>query len=239
MATNFQVDIDHTFLRFKPDHINLVKQMGNDMPAFANYNEHNEITKRKIFAWIICMYDMNTPLRREIKDLYKRKVYAATLCGWKVSTSTGKYIDWVEDILMGTDEKVNNLIVKYISSFSSPEYTQLMGHVAIQHNILNRIISGKATRENQNVFDISIDKIKALTNLLYGTGERDEVYLARKALYRQVSYDLSDTRPEQVAKRIAEGGGIPEEWNPYGEDYKVDDIHFASDDPSIAADDEE
>jgi len=239
MATTFHVEIDPTYLRFKPDNPSLVKQMGDDMPAFRAYDEHDEITKQRVFAWIICMYDMNSTLRREIKDLYKRKVYAATLCGMNVSKSTGKYPDWIDKILTGTDEKVNSLIVSFISSFSSPEYTQLMAHVAIQHSILNRIISGKATKENQTVFDIATDKIKALTNLLYGTGERDEVYLARKALYRQVSYDLSDMRPEQVARRIADGDGIPGEWNPYEDGYKVDDINFVSDDPSIAADDEE
>jgi len=134
---------------------------------------------------------------------------------------------------------VNNLIVKFITSFSSPEYTQLMAHVTIQNDMLERIIAGKADKNVQMMFDAATDKIKELTNLIYGTGERDEVYEARRALYKQVAYDLSDMRPESVSRTLVKDGQLPDEWNPYGKGYKPDDIHFKGDNIDIAKNDEE
>ena len=239
MATNYSVDIDHSRLRFKPDHNSLVKLMGDDMPAFAAYNSHEGAPKRKLFAWIVCMYDMHSPLRREIRDLYKRKVYAATLCGFFPRKKGERYDEWIEKFLVGQDEEINELIVTYITSFHSAEYDQLIAHMSIQHSAFDRIIAGETSKENQTVFDISTNKIKDMTRLLYDSGDIDEVLLARKALYKQAAYDLSDMRPENLARKMADGEGLPEGFNPHEEDYLPDDISFVGDDPKIAADDEE
>jgi len=242
MPDTYRVDIDSTFLRFNPSNPKFYSQICADIPEFNNFkSEHAkaEITKVKIFSWIVVMFDMNTPLRREIKDLYKRKVYAATLCGMNPHPQTGKYKDWIENILTGQDEKVNNLIVKFIASFASPEYMQLIAHMSMQHNTLDKIVKGKADKNDVDMFDKATDKIKALTGLLYGSGERDEVYEARRALYKQVAYDLSDMRPESVAQMVIDKGGVNPEWSPYEEGYVPDDIHFVGDDPEIAKNDEE
>jgi len=242
MPDTFRVDIDPTFLRFNPNDTKFYDQIKNDIPAFAEFtSEHAkaEITRRKIYAWIICMYDMNTPLRREIKDLYKRKVYAATLCGMSPHPHTGKYKGWIEDILTGQNEKVNNLIVKYIASFASPEYMQLIAHMSMQHTTLEKIVKGKADKNDVQMFDNATETIKKLTGLLYGSGERDEVYEARRSLYKQVAYDLSDMRPENVAQVFVEEGRVNPSWSPHGDDYVPGDINFVGDDPEIAKHDEE
>ena len=62
---------------------------------------------------------------------------------------------------------------------------------------------------------------------------------ARKALYKQVAYDLSDMRPENVARTFAETGDLPGDWSPYEKDYKPGDIKFVGDNPEIAEEDEE
>ena len=91
----------------------------------------------------------------------------------------------------------------------------------------------------QHVVDASTEKVKELTNFIYGSGERDEVAEARRALYKQVSYDLSSMRPEQASRAFASGEGLPDEWNPYEDGYKPDGISFVGDDPEIAEEDEE
>jgi hypothetical protein len=239
MPALYRVDIDATYLRFDPSKKDFYEKICADIPAFAEYQEHAKPTLIRIFAWIVCMYDMNTPLRREIKDMYKRKVYAATLTGLTPNKVSGKYKEEVEKMMTGQDPKINNLIVQYISSFSSPEYMQLMAHASLQHSVLNRIITGDVSKDNQIIFDNATDKIKELTNLIYGTGERDEVYEARRALYHQVAADLSDMRAENVSKTMVVDGSLPDEWNPYGDGYIPDEIHFAGDDPDIAKEDEE
>ncbi len=187
-----------------------------------------------MFAWIVCMYDERTPLFREVKDMYKRKVYAATIVGIAPNKSTGKYREYAEELLLGTSPALNKLIVTYISSSSSPAYKQLVAHVTLQDYALQKIISGKANEKDQKMFDNSTEKVAELTNLLYGTGEYEEVHEARKALYQQVTSDLSDMRAESIAKMIASGEGLPDGFSPYGDDYLPDDIKFASDDPKIA-----
>jgi len=242
MPDKYSVEIDASFMRFDPSSPKFYKQITNDIPAFCEYKSVHfqaEIGRRKLFGWIACMFDPNSPLRREIKDLYKRKVYAGSICGFKPHSISGKFKEHIEDIFVGKDKEVNNLIVKFITSFSSPEYTQLMAHVTIQNDMLERIIAGKADKNVQMMFDAATDKIKELTNLIYGTGERDEVYEARRALYKQVAYDLSDMRPESVSRTLVKDGQLPDEWNPYGKGYKPDDIHFKGDNIDIAKDDEE
>lgn len=242
MPDQFRIDLDTSDLRFDPNKAYFYQNLCKDIPAFAEFESDYakaDQTKRRIFAWIVLMYDMNTPLRREIKDLYKRKVYAATLCGINPNVLTGKYKDYVEDMLIGKDLKINKLIARYISSFASPEYKQYMFHVTVQDQMLEKSINGITDKNTQFLFDAATDKIKELSSLLYGTGEKNEILEARRALYQQVTYDLSDMRPEAVARAMADSKGLPDEWSPYGEGYVPGDIHFAGDDPAMAKDDEE
>lgn len=242
MPDPYKVDIDDSLMRFKLNDPHFVEKISKEIVAFAEFKHENvksDIMRRRIFSWITIMYDPNTPLRREMKDLYKRKVYAGTLTGLTIDLRMGKYQQWIEDIFSGIDPSVNKLIAKYIASFSSPEYMQLIGHVAMQERALENIIRGKADKNLQSMFDASTEKVKELTNFLYGSGERDEVSEARRALYRQVAYDLSEMRPERVSRAMASGEGLPDEWGPYEDGYTPGDINFVGDDPNIAKDDEE
>jgi hypothetical protein len=234
MATRFTVNIDATYMRFDPSDVNFYKDICAAIPEFAEYKKLDDGSRLRVFAWIVCMYDQHTPLMKEVKDLYKRKVYAATLTGINPNKATGKYKEYAEKLLLGTDKAFNKLIVSYISSSSSPDYKQLMAHVTMQDTILQKIISGTARKQDQEMFDKSTDTIKKLTNLLYGTGEREEVYEARRALYQQVTVDMTEMRAESIAKRIAGGEGLPDEYNPYEKGYVPDDINFVSDDPEVA-----
>ena len=234
MATRFTVNIDATFMRYDPSSPTFFDDICSSLPAFRDYKKMEKAARTRIFAWIVCMYDEGSPLHKEVKDLYKRKVYAANLTGIYTNKLTGKYKEYAENLLLGTDEELNKLIVTYISSSSSPSYKQLMAHVTLQDNVLQKIIADKADKSDQQMFDTSTEKIKELTNLLYGTGEREEVHEARKALYQQVTSDLSEMRAESVAKMIANGEGLPPNFSPYEEGYLPGDITFASDDPTIA-----
>jgi len=237
-----QINVDGTYLRFDVNDPKFYEKITSEIPAFADYTAdyiNGEHHKVKIFQWVVIMYDMHSPLRTQIKGLYDRKVYAANIVGLGQNKASGKFKDYVEDILIGLDTKVNDLIVKYVSFQSSPEYTQFVAHAQIQQSMLQRIIANDADDKVQKMFDASTEKLTKLTNVIYGTGTRDEVYEARKALYQQASYDLSIMRPEAVARKFAQDGELPDEFNPYEEGYKPGDMHFIGDDPQIAKFDEE
>jgi len=236
-----EMDLDDSLMRFKPTDPQFLEKIIKEIPLFGEFI-HEQAKKPaarfKIAAWIACMYDPNSPLRREVKDLYKRKIYAGNIVGLKPEGHSGKYQKWLEDMFVGKDAMINKLVVKYIASFSSPEYMQLIGHATMVERALEKIISGEADNNVSKMLDTSTEKVKELTNFIYGSGERDEIAEARRALYKQISYDLSEMRPEQVARAIAEGIGLPSEWSPYG-DYVPDEMRFVGDDPNIARDDEE
>jgi hypothetical protein len=242
MPDAFRVEIETTYLRFNPNDSQFLNKISKEIPAFAKYDSdfaRTESGRKRLYAWIVLMYDLHTPLRREVKDYYKRKVYAGSICGISPNVLSGKYRECFEKIFTGLDKDVNDLIVKFITSFHNPEYTQLVAHVAIQESALQKIVSGGADKNTQFMFDAATEKIKSLTNMIYGSGERDEVFEARRALYKQVAYDLSDIRPESVARTMMTEGKLPNEWNPYEKDYEPNDIKFVGDDPNIAKEDEE
>ena len=241
MPERFKVDVDTSGLMFDPNKPSFFDDICREIKEFGDYeNPHapHVLSRVRIFSWVVLMYDMHSPIRREIKDLYKRKIYAGTLVGLNSNKISGKYKEWVEKMLIGADKKVNKLVAKYISHFASQEYMQMIAHAEIQSRMLEKIISGKATKETQIMFDTSVKTLKELTGIIYGTGERDEVYDARKALYKQVSSDLSDMRMERIATQMSKGENMDALNNPYDEGYEPGDIHFAGDDPSIAIDDE-
>jgi hypothetical protein len=242
MPDTFHVEVETAYLKYDINHHEFLKNIEAELPAFEKFRKEPfdvDSTRRRLYAWIVIMYDINTPLRREVKDLYKRKVYAGNLCGITPNVQSGKYKGCFEDIFVGKDKAVNDLIVKFITSFSSPEYTQLIANVTIQADMLEKIISRKADTKVQTMFDLATKQIKELTNIIYGSGERDEVYEARRALYKQVAYDLSDMRAEAVARMYVKDGKFPDEWNPYEAGYQPDEMHFVGDDPSVAKDSEE
>lgn len=236
------IDVDTTYLTFDINDPKFHDIICNAIPSYKKYEDEymkTDEARTRLFRWIVLMFDRNTPLRREVTDYYKRKVYAGNLVGIKPNAASGKYKSHVEDILVGQDKKVNDLIIKFISYQADPEYTQLFGHYAMLHSILDKIISGKADTNTQKAFDASNAVIKELTNSIYGTGERNEVTEARRALYKQIAYDLNDMRSENVARRMAAGDGLPDEWSPYESGYRPDSIKFVGDDVSVAREDEE
>ena len=237
-SVNYKVSIDHTFLRFNPSHSHFYSDIRREVPAFGEYNEHTRPIRLRLYAWIVCMYDLNSPLRLEIRDYYKRKVYAGKITGIAPSKVSGKYMEYVENIFLGKDEQVNKLIVQYIASFSSPEYMQLMAHIHLQHSMLNRIVANDADKSVQMMFDTATETIKKLIGVIYGSGQVDEVYEARRALYQQVSSDLSEMRPENVATTMVVDKRLSDDWNPYGGSYIPGEIHFIGDETEIAAEDE-
>lgn len=241
MPEKYRVDVDTSDMLFDPNSTEFYDTLCTDIPAFGEYkNEHapSVLYKTRIFSWIALMYDMYSPIRREVKDLYKRKVYAGTLVGINTHKVSGKYREWVEKMLTGQDPDINKLIVKYVSHFASQEYMQMIAHAEIQSRMLEKIISGKARKDDQMMFDTSTKTLKDLTNTIYGSGARTEVYEARKALYKQVASDLKEMRMERIAAKMAKGEGMDEDNNPHEEGYQPGGISFAGDDPSIAAKDE-
>jgi hypothetical protein len=197
----------------------------SEIPAFNLYN--GKLPKGKVFAWIVMMYDLNSPMRRTITNYYDRKRMCAELAGWE----TGKNSEFAEDItkmLVGEDSEINGLITAYLALFSMPEYTQLIAYLNMQYALTMDALTERFDHTTAKTLDFVTEKIKILTNEVFGSGQTTEVMKARQALYNMAEKERIRLNPENIVKIITEEGELPKEFNPYG-DYTPGKIVFAGD----------
>lgn len=207
----------------------------HSIPAFKSYD--GKLPKSKVFAWIVMMYDLNSPMRRTITNYYDRKRMCAELAGWE----TGKNGEFTEDVtkmLIGdarvrdnfseTVVAIYSLVTEYVALFGMPEYTQLIAYLNMQHQIVREAMTNTFDRDAPKTLDFVTEKIKVLTNEVFGSGQTTEVMKARQALYNMAEKERIRLNPENIVKIITEEGELPKEFNPYG-DYKPEKIVFAGD----------
>jgi hypothetical protein len=235
------IDIDVSMLAYDINADNFIEKISNDIPAFKHFKGKPETRlytsdeKLNVFQWVVLMFDFNSPTRKIIKEFYFRKVYCANLVGLEINKEEGKFDEWVESFLIGLNEDVNKLQAAYIASFSSPEYTQLCGFLAMQYQVMMEIIRGVSDEKTSKNLTFITTHITELTRELFGSGVVEEIQQARKALYSQAGEDLRKLRPEAIVEMLEKEGGLPDSWNPYG-DYIPEKMTFAGDDHSIEDD---
>jgi hypothetical protein len=201
----------------------LILQMGEDITAFSEYK--GKLPPKKLFQYIVLMYDPDSPMRREVGHYQQRKGACADLVEFK-KEKDGRFIKEVDEMLVGTDEKVNKLIAAYISHLAIPEYTELIVLLEIQRIKAFEAFGGSVNDSTHKTMAAVTESIGRITKHLFGSGEFDEIKAARRALYEQANID-KPPRPEDVVDLI-DGEGLPEDFNPYP-DYEVEDGHFLGD----------
>lgn len=180
------------------------------------------------------MYDINSPMIREVRTYYERKARCAELL--KFPTSKGSWLPAVEDLLIGKNSDFNDLVAAYISNIGLPEYMQLVAYLELQRIEMVKVFSGKVSDKSDQILDRVTQSIDKITRKLFGSGEEDEITVARKALYQRAQLDKSRIipKPEEIVKMFEADGELPEDFNPYGEDYEVKQSEFIGDvDPQL------
>jgi hypothetical protein len=226
------IDIEIGQLAYNINDSSFVDSISKDIPVFKNYKGDD---KERLFQWVVLMYDMRSPTRRTINQYYLRKAYCANLVGFRVNKETNTFKESIEKALIGLDEDVNKLVVAYIASFNSPEYTQLCGFLAMQYQVMMDIVKGQADERTSKNLTLITETITKLTRMIYGSGEVDEIQQARKAIYAQAGEDLRKLRPEAIVEMLEREGKLPDDWSPYG-DYTLNKMTFAGEDISIEED---
>ncbi len=201
----------------------LISVMGEDMPQFAEYS--GKLPPKKLFQYIILMYDPDSPLRREVAHYMQRKNACAELVEFQKKGS--RWAPEVESVLIGKDMQANKLIVAYLGHLAMPEYTQLIVLLEIQRTKAMEAFSSDVNDNTYKIMEAVTTSISKITKDLFGSGDYDEVKLARQALYEQANLD-KPPRPEDVVDMKADGGLTPD-FNPYGEDYVVQEPTFLDD----------
>ena len=175
------------------------------------------------------MYDIGSPMRDQVRMYYERKHKCAEILNFP----TGKtgWVPEVENMLIGGDEKFNALIASYIAQMGLPEYTQLIAYLEIQKIKYMEIFSGKMSDKSDQILQRTTTAIGEITRKLFGSGQEEEVTMARKALYQRSAIDKSRyiPTPETMVKLLESEGSLPEDCNPYPENYEIEKSTFIGD----------
>jgi len=205
----------------------LVDDMSVVIPELSTFV--SEIPLIDICRYLVLMYDINSPMRKTIRMYYERK----SKCAEILNFPTGKngWAPMVENMLIGGDDKFNALIASYISQMGLPEYTQLIAYLEIQKIKYMEIFSGKMSDKSDQILDRVTIAIGDITRKLFGTGQEEEVTMARKALYQRSAIDKSRyiPTPETMVKLMESEGKLPEDCNPYPDNYEVEASTFLGD----------
>jgi len=210
----------------------LVEDILAVIPEVGELSDNPEI--HKLCQYVILMYDINSPMLREVRLYYERKARCAEAV--ELPTEKGRWTKDIEDILLGQNLEFNIFVASYISNLGLPHYMQLVAYQEIQRIKTIEVFSGKITDRSDQIIERVTNMILEITRKLFVSGDVDEVTTARKALYQKAQLDKSRIipRPEDIVKILEADGELPPDFNPYGEDFKIEHSHFIGDtDPQI------
>lgn len=210
-------EIDSSKLLFDIHSEDLVEQFKSKIPEFENYK--GKVDEKKVVQYIVLLADVNTPLRVEKPDWWQRKYTAAMMV--KLPMTKKEFSPEAEAIVIGENEVVNNSMVAYICSYGLPNYTLLMAFFSLLSFETQKVFGGKGDKNSQSIIDKASDRIQNLTRDFFKSGEQEEYYKARQALYARVEKDKVQLRPEQMIRAIEDTGELPEGCSPFPSDYKI------------------
>ena len=206
-------EVDSSKLLYDIHSKTFVDDIRKGIPEFDAYKGDMD---KKVFQYIVLMYDLKTPMRVECPDYFQRKYVTASMVGFP-KTKQG-FTETSEQILIGDNAEINHLIVVYLFQFSMPEYSALVAYESILANEMRKVMKGGNLKDSGKVVDDATKKIQELTRRVFRSGDYDENTDLRNALYARIEKEKTRLRPEQIIRDLTESGALPSEWCPYGED---------------------
>ena len=195
-----QSDINTKVLLYDPFNKDTALKLADKYEEF-NFTFTNLTDKRKIIAYIVLMYDLHSPLRVDIHDLFERKRAAAQLAGFKVGSS-GYFDKKAEEAILGENEDVNKAIIRYTACFFNPDLTMLVSFLSMYWVANSEALKGKPTSTRIKNIDALNKTIKRLDSAIFGG---DESINLRRALYEKADSMRIALKPEDVTERLEEG----------------------------------
>lgn len=218
-----ETDYDRCWMNpFRPKFLSNIQK---ELLLFKEFDD-TKLGKKRVYTWIVLMYDPNTPWKMEESNYYNRKRECAIESGFEMDA--GRFDKEVEEMLIGQNKTINAMVASFISRFANPEYTQLINLLELQTHVTRKMQRGSYDHNTPKMLNAITDDINRITNRLFGGGETDEVLEAKKALYHEAEESRRRLNPENIAKIINDEGELPDDFNPYG-DYEVEEMKFISD----------
>lgn len=198
-------DLDLSVFKYNPDDKKELKRLQEDYPVFKPlFLQNPKLSEYNldILKYIIILYDKNSPLWEMTKTHEEKKVKAMLMAGFEPGLD-GRFNNDVERALLyGQDEDVATMIIKYVYLFNSIDFSELVGMIEYNSQILRDIMNRKT--KNQTLKDLkeTSARIKELTSNIFGGKETKEI---EERLYEELSMSKISLRPEHIVKKLTEG----------------------------------
>lgn len=179
------------------------------------------LSKQRVVQYIILMYDKNNDeVRAEFPFYPQRKFQVAKTVGLLTDKKTPKA---VEDMMVGQNEKVNKMIIRYLTLFNNPDLLMLASYYEIYIKLNLQSYSG--TFDSKTISDLEKvnSSIKDLTENIFGGKDETEL---RQELYKSIEEESLGIRPEEIAKAIKDDKDPLDGFTPYSGEYLPDSIKF-------------
>lgn len=196
-------DFDYSDCLIDPENESQIKRIKE---TYSEFNlEHPLLTKDNgIIKYIVATYDINSPLRELYPNFFERKARAAVVAGFKQGKNK-LFPKEVEDVMIGRDDKVNAMIVRYIIMHGSPDITAYVAYNEIMHSELRKSLAAdgyesrdlKATRDNISYI---VTQLNSLHQKVFGGTEGKKL---KDELYKTLENDRIKLRPEDIAIDLA------------------------------------
>lgn len=154
------------------------------------------LNRKKILKYIVLVYDKNSPLHDEFKDMWRKKMFAADLAGF-VKEENGKYLGKVEDMMKCKNTPVNSMIIRYVMLMRSSLYSKFTILQEVYFNVSEGLLGGNTKIDDFNKINKELEQCES--ELLSNDN------LLSDDLTKYYFQDKLELRPEDIAKKLANG----------------------------------
>jgi hypothetical protein len=198
-------DLDLSSFRYDPTDPKQLNKLRDDHPDAFNIPYDDPIffvNDDCVLRYIMLVYDMNSPLWKSIKTHNERKVQGMLMAGFEADKSGRFDIKIEQGLLYGKDKGVARRIVKYVYVFNNVDYSELVGMLEYNMQLLFHIMSSNTNSKTREEFTKTSARIKELTATVFGGKETKEI---EEQLYEQLAMSKLSFRPEMIVRQIASG----------------------------------
>lgn len=162
------------------------------------------LNKAKVIRFIVLFFDMAEELSVSHPDIMARKLFAAEVAGFERDADR-RFSDEVALMLIGKNENVNRMIVRYVKLFPEPQYPS---YVAYQAMLMQQMVASMNETDPKLVKEIRLnitDLNKQISALVEKIFRGDTSASLMKSLYSSMEEEKLGIRPEDVARALQDG----------------------------------
>ena len=197
-------------------------------PDFLEPLGLKEVSAESFFTYVVLTYDIESPYVLKYNDWAQRRRETAKASNFKVVR--GEYVEEVEQIILGKNERINKIMLRYMFLQNDIEFIQFNSYQALyfRQSMDAMFTTYKQPSHYDSLkknIDILASEIRRKQKEIFnGT----ETISLKRSLYEFVSNLTYDFKPEDIAEKIENALPIVD-VTPYPKDYIPKKMTFNGD----------